>query len=349
MDDTTDSSDSDSDYASLVAKKKIQKKAKLDLASKSKLLKKVIKAGKDSDSDDSDSDDFLSTIIKPLKKDKKIKAVLQKSKISKDESDSDDSDSDCEPAKPQVKDIIMSLDGNDIGEAELGEFDNLLSQLFHGANEKVVEKYIKPAIKGYVKEQKNIGSGKFLAKNKMTKGAGLQLDCYVFLKFIKCHTKENNLQCGKCAVIYLTAVCEYLMAEILELSGNACREESKETIEMKHIQRACASDEELCVLIHGDETCEPLEGIDEGIIQVLGQVHPELSGCDDATMQYLKKCCMYFSEEFMRVSVMMCKYVKRKTLDSRAIQASVRIIFPGELAKHAVSEGCTAVTKFTYC
>ena len=35
------------------------------------------------------------------------------------------------------------------------------------------------------------------------------------------------------------------------------------------------------------------------------------------------------------------------TLSSREIQTAVRLVLPGELAKHAVSEGTKAVTKFT--
>ena len=40
-------------------------------------------------------------------------------------------------------------------------------------------------------------------------------------------------------------------------------------------------------------------------------------------------------------------YNKKSTLSSREIQTAVRLILPGELAKHAVSEGTKAVTKYT--
>jgi histone H2B len=43
----------------------------------------------------------------------------------------------------------------------------------------------------------------------------------------------------------------------------------------------------------------------------------------------------------------LCVYNRKSTLSSREIQSAVRLIFPGELAKHAVSEGTKAVTKFT--
>ncbi|GBP00185.1 Histone H2B [Eumeta japonica] len=40
-------------------------------------------------------------------------------------------------------------------------------------------------------------------------------------------------------------------------------------------------------------------------------------------------------------------YNKRSTITSREVQTSVRLLLPGELAKHAVSEGTKAVTKYT--
>ena len=40
-------------------------------------------------------------------------------------------------------------------------------------------------------------------------------------------------------------------------------------------------------------------------------------------------------------------YNKRLTITSREIQTALRLLLPGELAKHAVSEGTKAVTKYT--
>uniref|UniRef100_A0A2K6G8L3 Histone H2B n=1 Tax=Propithecus coquereli TaxID=379532 RepID=A0A2K6G8L3_PROCO len=40
-------------------------------------------------------------------------------------------------------------------------------------------------------------------------------------------------------------------------------------------------------------------------------------------------------------------YNKRSTITSREIKRAVRLLLPGELAKHAVSEGTKAVTKYT--
>ncbi|KAL9703085.1 hypothetical protein quinque_006603 [Culex quinquefasciatus] len=43
----------------------------------------------------------------------------------------------------------------------------------------------------------------------------------------------------------------------------------------------------------------------------------------------------------------LAQYNKRSTITSREIQTGVRLLLPGELAKHAVSEGTKAVTKYT--
>src|SRR3954465_1995452 len=56
---------------------------------------------------------------------------------------------------------------------------------------------------------------------------------------------------GGGAPVYLAAVLEYLCAEILELAGNAARDNKKTRIVPRHIQMAVRSDEELNKLLGG--------------------------------------------------------------------------------------------------
>ncbi|XP_043976644.1 late histone H2A.2.2-like [Gambusia affinis] len=53
------------------------------------------------------------------------------------------------------------------------------------------------------------------------------------------------------SAVYLSAVLEYLSAEILELAGNASRENKKQRIAPRHILLAVKSDEELKILLAG--------------------------------------------------------------------------------------------------
>ena len=56
---------------------------------------------------------------------------------------------------------------------------------------------------------------------------------------------------GSGAPVYMAAVLEYLVAELLELSGNAAKDNKKTRIIPRHIQLAVRNDEELNKLLGG--------------------------------------------------------------------------------------------------
>ncbi|CAM9959435.1 unnamed protein product [Ascophyllum nodosum] len=82
------------------------------------------------------------------------------------------------------------------------------------------------------------------------------------------------------------------------------------------------------------------------IYKVLKQVHPD-TGISKRGMSIMNS---FINDVFERVageSGKLTRYNKKATLSSREVQTAVRLMLPGELAKHAVSEGTKAVTKFT--
>ena len=82
------------------------------------------------------------------------------------------------------------------------------------------------------------------------------------------------------------------------------------------------------------------------IYKVLKQVHPD-TGMSKKGMSIMNSFINDIFERVASEAGRLCKYNKKATLSSREVQTAVRLILPGELAKHAVSEGTKAVTKFT--
>ena len=82
------------------------------------------------------------------------------------------------------------------------------------------------------------------------------------------------------------------------------------------------------------------------IYRVLKQVHPE-TGISKKSMSIMNSFINDVFEKIAGESSRLVRYNKKHTLSSREVQAAVRLLLPGELAKHAVTEGTKAVTKFS--
>ena len=93
------------------------------------------------------------------------------------------------------------------------------------------------------------GKGKTANKKAVSRSskAGLQFPVGRIARYLKQGKFATRVGAG--APVYLAAVLEYLTAEVLELAGNASRDNKKTRIVPRHIQLAIRHDEELSKLL----------------------------------------------------------------------------------------------------
>lgn len=81
------------------------------------------------------------------------------------------------------------------------------------------------------------------------------------------------------------------------------------------------------------------------IFKVLKQVHPD-TGITTVAKDQLNAVVNYIGEALASRAVELSTKSGRATVTTRDVQSAVRMEYPGELSKHAVSEGTKAVTKY---
>merc|ERR1711865_1021777 len=93
------------------------------------------------------------------------------------------------------------------------------------------------------------GKGKASASRPVSRSAkaGLQFPVGRIARFLRAGRHAERVGAG--APVYLAAVLEYLAAEVLELAGNAAKDNKKSRIVPRHIQLAIRNDEELNKLL----------------------------------------------------------------------------------------------------
>ena len=93
------------------------------------------------------------------------------------------------------------------------------------------------------------GRGKGVKSISKTVRSGLQFPVGRVHRLLK--RGNYSKRTGSGAAIYLAAVMEYLSAEILELAGNAARDNKKKRVMPRHLLLAIRNDEELNKLLQG--------------------------------------------------------------------------------------------------
>ena len=80
------------------------------------------------------------------------------------------------------------------------------------------------------------------------------------------------------------------------------------------------------------------------IYKVLKQVHKDI-GISKRSMKIMNSFIRDVYERLANESSTLVRYNKKHTLSAREVQSAVKLILPGELAKHAIIEGAKAVNK----
>lgn len=135
-----------------------------------------------------------------------------------------------------------SIESSDVDLRLIGPLD-INSELFFGIPKPVF-------VEIGIVQMSGRGKGK-VAKKATTRStkAGLQFPVGRIGRYLKKGKYASRIGSG--APVYLAAVLEYLTAEVLELAGNAARDNKKNRIIPRHIQLAIRNDEELSKLLGG--------------------------------------------------------------------------------------------------
>ena len=90
---------------------------------------------------------------------------------------------------------------------------------------------------------------------------------------------------------------------------------------------------------------KPKYTFEKNIHKVRIQVHPDNTMSKKA-MGIMNSFVLDMLDKIALEASKLAKYNKKPTLTSREIQTAVKLLLPGELAKHAVSEGTKAVARY---
>lgn len=80
------------------------------------------------------------------------------------------------------------------------------------------------------------------------------------------------------------------------------------------------------------------------LYKVLKQVHND-TGISKKSMAIMNSFINDIFEKIALESSKLVRYNKKHTLSAREVQSAVKLLLPGELAKHAIIEGAKAVNK----
>jgi hypothetical protein len=181
--------------------------------------------------------------------------------------------------------------------------------------------------------------------SKLENLCGLVMSVNAIKKVLVSELKELNITypISNEIAIQLTAVIEYLVAEILELAGNVTRDKRRTRITDEFVVIAIQNDDELNEVynhtgnVHLNKPTDETPKLSTWTTKVMRQVHPDTNICAD-TRRFVDKLVYdtikRFAEKFPQDG---------KDIDIRNMIDNVLTL---NLAKHAKSEANKAIVKY---
>jgi len=148
---------------------------------------------------------------------------------------------------------------------------------------------------------------------------------------------------GEDAAVYLAGALEHVARTMLEIAGNIARRDNRTSIKPRHLQLAVRNDEELYKLL-GNITHEPPppgSPLRNNVYAVLKQVYPD-TGISRKAIEFV--CGLLVPLRQRLIGSAASLVARDAMMTSNEVQTSLRLTFPGELAKHAVSAGTRALS-----
>lgn len=137
-------------------------------------------------------------------------------------------------------------------------------------------------------------------------------------------------------------------------NGNAKDDSKKKKEETKKVETATPvtqKEDKQSKALHDKPAVRKLKGgksrketFSSYIYKVLKQVHSDV-GISKKSMAIMNSLVIDMFERISLEASKLVRYNKKHTLSAREVQSAVKLILPGELAKHAIIEGAKAVNK----
>ena len=163
--------------------------------------------------------------------------------------------------------------------------------------------------------------------------AGLSIDLqFIYNTIVPLVSKPIEMK----FLIQITAVIEYMMAEIFEVSGTITRAKrsDQDIVTVSDVKKAIKNDEELNKTLDLRSMKGQLPSFNKSLYLILSQVHPKIKKIEPKAIKYINHLLYYLIKKIVN------QYNQNLPFES------IKDILVGALAQHAISEAFKSINKW---